>query len=110
LEERRPAKPWVIEILIPRLEVLHRGVQTRCAHGVEVCNAQPEGLVFVFLSVSESIVLNDLCVVVSEMRVCHAQRFENILGSKLAQRLSAYSFHVQSHKRVTRVALNVILD
>src|SRR5256885_6183855 len=109
LEERRSAKPRVIEILIPQVEVLHGGVQARCAYCVEVRNAQLEGLVFVFPSVSQSIVLNDLCVVVSEMGVHHAQRLENILGRKLAQRHSAYSFHDQAHDRVTRVAINVLL-
>src|SRR5580692_2984354 len=49
LEKRSAAHARMIEILIPKLQVLDGGVQAGRPSGVEVSKAHPEGLVFAIL-------------------------------------------------------------
>src|SRR6266702_4425417 len=109
LNQHRPSHARMVEVFIPQLKILDSGVQAGGSRGVEVGEVYAEGLIPAVLFVTESIVLDDLFMVIAEMGVRHPQRLKDILGCEFPQRHAADAFDDDGQKRKTGVAVHVFL-
>src|SRR5580704_4624174 len=81
----------IVKVLVPTCQVLDRGEEAGGADRIEVGDADSELTVHRCVALSE--VLHDLCMVITEMRVVHAERSKNVRRRELAERLAADTLH-----------------
>src|SRR5262249_42775729 len=106
LHERRAADLWVVEVFIPLLKIFDRGMKAGGSDGIEIRDADFKWLPRL-LFIPNRVVLDDFRVIVTEVRVGHAERPEDILRRVLTERHPADSLDDQSHQRVTGIAVDV---
>src|SRR5580693_6124264 len=81
-DHRGAAHSGIVEVLIPVRQILNGGEEAGGANGIEICHAQPEHISTLALLVAIGNMFHDLSMVVAEMRVLHAERFENTAARK----------------------------
>jgi hypothetical protein len=96
-----------LKVRVPFREVLNGRQQAGGAGGIEVGDAQLECLTLPRVAVR--LVFHDFRKVVAEVRVGHAQRFEDPLVGELPERLAARAAHNHGKQRVAAVGVEMLL-
>src|SRR6516162_11570146 len=105
LDHPRAARTGVVEILVPQRQVLDCRQEAGSTYGVEIRDADSESILRGHVTVSH--VLDDLGVVVAEVRVLHAERLEDARRGKLPKRLAAHAFYYLGQQCVARIAVHM---
>jgi hypothetical protein len=101
---------WLVEVLVPPLEVLDRREHGAVADLLPVRHLDPEGgRGRLLLLIARGTIGDDPRVQLVELRVPHPEGHEDVLGGELAQRLPARALHDDAEEEEAGVAVEVLL-
>ena len=107
-EQLFPANFSGVEIFIPFLQIFDRGVHRAVAGLFEIGNIQCVACAFFIRIVGQRAIWDQRRMVVTELRVPHPERRENVFCCEFPQRLAARAFHNHRQKKESSVAVEPV--
>ena len=107
LLERVTANLMRVVVLVPFPQVVDVGVEPARAHLVEVLDVRNAKAASAITLVAHRTLLHDVARIIMKVRVCHAERHEDLRVGELAEGLSGYALDELREQEVAGVAVRV---